>query len=102
MIADIIEIAKVYGIPTALAIVIGPWLLIVDRRSRKNEERLKNVHLQCHIPQNAVTELKEEVDSLKDVDHALEKEISLMKNELVEIKTDVKWICSTLKRIEEK
>ena len=102
MIAEILELAKDYGLGAALAAVMFPWLYSVDRRSRKNRHDVKHVHLTCHIPQGAVKELKEEVDELKRVDTGLEKELAVMKSELSEIKTDVKQVLMhlTLKGID--
>ena len=102
MIGDIIEIAKDYGISVALSIVLFPWIYSVDKRSRKNTEKVKNVHLECHIPRGAVSELKTEVDDLKAVDHDLETRFAVVEESLKEIKGDVKQVLMhlTLKGID--
>ena len=104
MIADIIELAKDYGIGAALAAIIFPWLYSVDRRSRKTKHDIESVHLKCHIPMGAVEEMKQEIVELEKVDHDLETRFAVMESELKEIKSDVKAVLMhlTLKGIDGK
>ena len=101
MITEIVELAKDYGIGIAISVVLFPWVYTVDKRSRKNKENLKHVHLECHIPQGAVKDLKEEVDVIKSDVSDLKKEDHAMSTAIAEVKVELKDIKAGISEIKD-
>lgn len=90
---EFVDIAKEYGIGVALSLILFPWVYSIDRRSRKTEGDIKNVHGECHIPIGALKEIQVDVSTLKKDNHTLDNrfvavETSLSRFERIETKLD--------------
>lgn len=79
---DFFDLAKEYGVIVAIAIFlhIPPYMYLWKNRKMIDSipeinEKLSNIHLQCHIPRGVLETVKSEIAELKEKDVEIDGDI---------------------------